>query len=230
MTAVRATTVRSRSQARGNPKPDRPDRIGEGKDPIAIQIGLRIKQVREMAGFPTQAALSDVLREHGWSASRLSNYEAGISMPRPQEVSLIAALTESSECWIMFGLGPIRSLSRDTQAVRHQNLAFRIRQLQRDPGRYEAFLRKAKLDAARVQTHIEDPGLKISDRFARGFEKLIGERKGWMDEQHVDHDPLFNNFPDALRELIHIYSELDDRYRGILLEMSRTLKTICDRN
>lgn len=226
MTAVLATTSRQSPSGRGNQKPDRG---GDGKDPIAVQIGQRIKQVREMAGFATQVALSDVLRAHGWSASRLSNYEAGISMPGPQEVTLIASLTESSECWIMFGLGPIRSLARDTQAVRHQNLVFRIRLLQREQGRYEAFLRKARLSAARVQMHIDDPSLKISDRFARDFEKLLGERKGWMDEQHVDHDPLFNNFPDALRELIHIYSELDGRHREILLEMSRTLKAVCDR-
>ena len=207
----------------------RGDHAHAGKDPIAVQIGLRIKQVREMAGFPTQVALSERLREYGWSPSRLSNYEAGISMPGPEEASLIATLTTSSECWIMFGLGPIRSLSRDKQAVRHQNLVFRIRVLQRESGRYEAFLRKAKLKSAKLQAYVNDPALEISDRFARNFEKLLGERKGWMDEQHVDHDPLFNNFPDALRELIHIYSELDDRYRGILLEMSRTLKAMRDR-
>lgn len=211
------------------PNERKADRSDSNKDPVAVQIGLRIKQVREMAGFPTQAALSERLREHGWSPSRLSNYEAGISTPGPEETSLIANLTTSSECWIMFGLGPIRSLARDKQAVRHQNLVFRIRVLQRESGRYEAFLRKAKLKPAKLQAHMEDPGLAISDRFARGFEKLLGERKGWMDEQHVDHDPLFNNFPDALRELIHVYSELDDRYRDILLEMSRTLKAMRDR-
>lgn len=199
---------------------------------IRKQIGLRIKQVREMAGFKTQAELAEVLREDRdeWSSGRLGNYEAGISMPNPSDVELIAEKTKSSACWIMFGLGPIRALSRDKQAIRYQNLVFRLKALQKDTSAYAKFLAKAKLNKAKIEAFMDDPGKDITDRFARSFEKALGERRGWMDEQHADHDPLFNSFPDDLRELINIYSELDGRSRAMLLALSKTIKTVCESN
>ena len=66
------------------------------KNPTAIKIGNRIKQARKMAGFATAAALNEHLED--WSASRLGNYEAGISIPSPDDIERIANITGSSPC------------------------------------------------------------------------------------------------------------------------------------
>ncbi len=84
-------------------------------------IPARIKLARKMAGLETQASL--VERIPGWKPSRVGNYEAGVSVPSPDDMLLIAKATDSSPCWLMFGLGPIRPNERDLQAIRHQNLS-----------------------------------------------------------------------------------------------------------
>ena len=108
------------------------------KNPTAIKIGQRIKQARQMAGLKTAAQLLEKIPE--WGKSRLGNYEAGISLPSPDDVMLIAHATKSSPCWIMFGSGPIRASGRDTQAIRHQNLSILIEQFRQKPGLLTRFV------------------------------------------------------------------------------------------
>ena len=96
--------------------------MADKKNPTAIQIGQRIKQSRKMAGFDTAAQLLECIPN--WGTGRLGNYEAGISLPSPDDVKTIALVTYASPCWIMFGLGPIRSAGRDIQAIRHQNFEY----------------------------------------------------------------------------------------------------------
>ena len=74
--------------------------MADRKNPTAIQIGQRIKQARRMAGFDTAAQLLEKIPD--WGPSRLGNYEAGISLPSPDDVKLIAEKTDSSPCWIIF--------------------------------------------------------------------------------------------------------------------------------
>jgi hypothetical protein len=197
-------------------------RVPKKELPIARQVGPRIKQAREMGGFDTQAKLNAILTTtHGWSPSRLGNYEAGYSIPGPDDVDIIAKETGTSACWIMFGAGPIGSREREIQAIRHQNLVHTVESLKADQAGYRALLDTANTSPAKVELFVSDPGKAIGDRIARQMEKVLGKRKGWFDEQHVEHDPLCARFPDELRELMSIYSEQDERGRKLLLQVAR---------
>ena len=190
---------------------------GRTKDPIAIGIGKRIAQARKMAGFKTAKEFRKHLPK--WPENRLSWYEAGYYMPHPNDVITIASTTGTSVCWIMFGLGPIRSGERDLQAVRHQNLTYLYQQA--NEGR--AFLTTAKLNAEQLRAHIDNPFQRIGERLARRIEKAGGKSRHWLDEQHVESDGLCASFPDDLRELMTIYSDMGEQNRTTLLEMARIL-------
>lgn len=200
-------------------------RPAKEKDPVAVQIGQRIKQAREMGGFITQAALNAILAQrYGWSAGRLGNYEAGYSIPHPGDIQILAAETGSSACWIMFGAGPIRSRERDIQAIRHQNLMHVVALLRAEEGAYAKFLEAARSDDQTLRAFLDNPFRRIGDRLARQFEKALGKRHGWFDEQHIESDPVCSRFPDELRELMTIYSEQDERGRQLLLRLARATK------
>jgi transcriptional regulator with XRE-family HTH domain len=184
-------------------------------------IAARIKMARKMAGFNTQAALLEQIGE--WSPSRLGNYEAGISMPGPQDVLRIAEATESSPCWLMFGLGPIRPDHRDRQAIRHQNLCNSIHDLESSKAALNLFLKAARLDEQKLESHLDNPFLPISDALSRRIEKHLKQVKGWMDEQHVENDPVCRSFPDDIRELMALYSSVDADRRSLMLNVMRTL-------
>jgi transcriptional regulator with XRE-family HTH domain len=191
----------------------------QNKNPTAVKIGNRIKQARKMAGFDTAAQLNEHLLD--WSASRLGNYEAGISTPAPDDIERIAIITGSSPCWITFGIGPIRASSRDLQAIRHQNLSFLVKELTKTPAKLRSLLQTLGISRKKIDELIDNPFTQIQDRYARRCEQYLKKTKGWMDEQHVESDPLCMNFPEDLRELMSIYSELniDDRKR--LLEIAK---------
>jgi len=182
-------------------------------------VGARIKLARKMAGLPTQAALLEKIPQ--WKASRLGNYEAGVSSPGPDDVMLIANATDASPCWLMFGHGPIRASQRDLQAIRHQNLSHLY-----DEGKQSSKLADA-LDVSKdkLASHLENPFLRISDDMARKIEQIIDVRAGWMDEQHIEHDPLFASFPDELRELLMIYSGMDPTDRLTAIRVIKALQS-----
>lgn len=195
----------------------------KSKDLTAIKIGSRIKQARQMAGFKTQKDLNKTLiKEHQWSSGRLGNYEAGQSTPGPDDVSLIAKITASSACWIMFGSGPIRSGDRDLQAIRHQNLVNSIELLRNEGESFlMAFYELCQSNDNAIKKYTENPFRVIGTRQTRRIEKALGKPNGWLDEQHIEIDPVCANFPDNFRELMMIYSELSPQDKKKLLEISR---------
>jgi len=196
---------------------------GRAKNKRAVQIGLRIKQARQMAGFDSQSQLTEKLQDAGWSKSKLGLLEAGYATPDPEDVDLVADLTDTSSCWIMFGVGPIRQAKRDRQAVRHQNICAHVYALRDHPDQYQTFLSAAKTTDEKVQAILDNPDRQIGDRIARQFEKALEKPKGYLDEQNVENDPLCRQFPDDLRELMAIYSELPESERKLLLSMARTI-------
>ena len=202
------------------PKPAPP--ATRSKDPVAIKIGKRIALARKMAGFGSAREFRERLPD--WPANRLSWYEAGYSMPHPGDVEVIAGLTGTSTCWIMFGLGPIRSGERDLQAVRHQNLVFLQREAERAAaGALPAFMLALQLQPDQLAGYLDNPFRRIGERLARRIEKAGARPRRWLDEQHVESDGLCGSFPDDLRELMTIYSEMDGGGRDLLLALAKTL-------
>lgn len=193
--------------------------MAERKNPTAIQIGQRIKQARKMAGLDTAAQLLDKIPD--WGTGRLGNYEAGISLPAPDDVKTIAKITGSSPCWIMFGLGPIRATGRDVQAIRHQNFVYIFENSKTQKGTINKFLKAIGLSRKKVDEHINNPFLTIPDRIARKCEKFAQKPEGWLDEQHVESDPVCAAFPEDMRQVMEIFSSLSDEKRRMFLEIAQ---------
>lgn len=179
-------------------------------------IPARIKLARRMAGLDTQATLLQLIPE--WKPSRLGNYEAGVSTPGPDDILLIARATDTSACWLMFGLGPIRPSARDLQAIRHQNLSRLAEQI--DIPNLSGTL---KLPQKKLREHLDNPFLPIEDDLARQCEQAGKHRSGWMDEQHVEDDPLCMAFPEDMRELMMLYSGLEESNRQVVLATMKSL-------
>jgi len=193
-------------------------------DNIAKLIGARIKTARKMAGFKTQADLNAVLvSKYTWSDSRLGNFESGHSRPSIEVVEIIAKETGTSACWIMFGTGPIRSHERDVQAVRYQNLKYCVESISKSKLEFEKFLTKTETNNDALNKCLANPFKKIGTRQARRFEKALGKTSGWFDEQHIEHDPICNMFPDELRELMTIHSELSPDEKVKLIRVAKVL-------
>lgn len=191
------------------------------KNPTAVQIGQRIKQARKMAGFDTAAQLLAKIPD--WGTSRLGNYEAGISLPSPDDVKIIASITGSSACWIMFGLGPIRSSGRDIQAIRHQNFVYIFENCKTQKGAITRFLKAIGLSRKKVDEHINNPFLSLQDRIARKCEKFADKPPYWLDEQHVESDPVCSAFPEDMRRIMAIFSNLPDDHRQKLLKIAQIM-------
>jgi len=187
------------------------------KNPTAVKIAQRIKQARRMAGFDTAAQLLAQIPE--WGTSRLGNYEAGISLPSPDDVQLIAQATGASPCWIMFGSGPIRASGRDTQAIRHQNLVTTVEQVQSERGQLTRLLKDLGISRKKLDEYLANPFQPVSDRLVRRCEKFLNKPAAWMDEQHVETDPVCASFPEDMRRLMMIYSELPALERRRLLRI-----------
>ncbi len=188
---------------------------------IGDTIGARIKQARKMAGLKTQAALLERIPE--WKPSRLGNYEAGVSTPGPDDIARIARATGVSPCWLMFGDGPIRPNARDLQAIRHQNLMHVLAERESRRGALARLARAIGLDKPGLLAHAENPFLPIDDALARRFEQAIQVEAGWMDEQHIENDPLCASFPDDMRELMMLYSSQPRALRDKMLAVMRVL-------
>jgi len=193
------------------------------KNPTAVQIGQRIKQARKMAGFDTAAQLLQKIPT--WGAGRLGNYEAGISLPSPDDVKILAQVTRTSPCWIMFGHGPIRASGRDIQAIRHQNFVYLFEHAKAQKGRLTPFLKAIGLSRNKVDEHIVNPFLNIPERIARKCEKFAGRPTGWLDEQHVEADPVCAAFPEDMRQVMEIYSNLSDDNRRRLLQIAEVFNS-----
>ena len=185
-------------------------------------IAGRIKLARKMAGLATQARLLELIP--GWKPSRLGNYEAGISSPGADDIRRIAEATGVSACWLMFGDGPIRPSERDLQAVRHQNLTHLLQGIEGDPERLADTVRRLRISRKRLLEHLDNPFQPIGDELAARLERIADRPAGWLDQQHVEHDPLFLSFPEPMRELMMVYSELRPAQQAVLLATARALK------
>jgi len=192
--------------------------MSDNKNPTAVQIGQRIKQARKMAGFDTAAQLLENI--NGWGTGRLGNYEAGISIPSPDDIKTISNVTDSSPCWIMFGHGPIRSAGRDIQAIRHQNFVYIFEKAKEKKGELTKFLKTIGLSRKKVDEHLNNPFLSISDRIARKCDNFSKKPVGWIDTQHVEIDPVCASFPEDMQRLMMIYSELPDLDQKRLLKLA----------
>jgi transcriptional regulator with XRE-family HTH domain len=195
--------------------------MSERKNPTAVQIGQRIKQARKMAEMDTAEALLKKIPE--WKRSRLGNYEAGISMPSPDDVRLLAAATGTSPCWIMFGAGPIRANGRDLQAIRHQNLVA-IAEEAKAKRQLTDLLKALGISRKKLDSYLANPFLDLTQRMMRRCESDLKKPTGWMDEQHVENDPLCSSFPDDMRELMTLYSNLNESNRKLMLRLARSIE------
>ncbi len=183
-------------------------------------VGNRIRQARKMAGFKTLSSLTSLI--DGWSESRLGNYENGTSLPNPLDIKQIAKLTETNPCWISFGIGSIRSTKRDKQAIRHQNLAQILENLTETE--LTNFTIRINLPRKILFEYINNPFLEIDDQLASSVEASLEKRDGWMDEQHIENDGLSNFFPDDLREIMMIFSNMKAESKTLLLDLAKTLQ------
>jgi len=195
--------------------------MSERKNPTAVAIGQRIKQARRMAGLATAGQLLE--RIPHWGPGRLGNYEAGISMPSPEHVKLIAEVTDVSPCWIMFGQGPIRASGRDLQAIRHQNFCYLLADIKASK-RLPELSRALGLSRHKLDQHIANPFLTLAERNVRKLEKFAAKPAGWLDQQHVESDPVCAAFPDDMREIMQIYSNLGSDQRQTLLQIARVFR------
>lgn len=184
-------------------------------------VGERIRQARQMAGFNTIASLTECFPD--WSERRLGNYENGTSLPNPLDILRISKETKTSPCWITFGIGSIRSSDRDLQAIRYQNFSHLYEKMNKSE---QLELRKAiKLKPKEVSHHLDNPYFKITETMCYKIERHLKKSKGWMEQQHVEMDGLCDFFPEDVKELLSIYSNLDSDARAMLLDISRTVKT-----
>jgi len=188
---------------------------------VTGNVAARIKLARSMAGLNTQAQLLE--RIPHWKPSRLGNYEAGISVPGPDDMLLIAQATGTSPCWLMFGLGPIRPSERDLQAIRHQNLSRIIEHALKEKTGLRELSRALGTTQKTLREHLNNPFLPIDDALSRRCEQTLKRPDGWMNEQHVEDDPLCNAFPEDMRELMMLYSGLPADKRRLVLATLRTL-------
>ena len=172
-----------------------------------------------MAGFDTAAKLLKNIP--AWGTGRLGNYEAGISLPSPDDVKVISEVTGSSPCWIMFGIGPIRSSGRDIQAIRHQNFIYAYGNLKARRSLVIKFLEFVGLSRKKAHEYISNPFLKIPDRIARRCEQFENKPKGWMDEQHIESDPVCAAFPEDMQYVMEIFSSLADDKRKMFTKMAK---------
>ena len=184
-------------------------------------VGKRIRQARKMAGFNTLTSLTTDIDD--WSESRLGNYENGTSLPNPLDIKQIAKLTEANPCWISFGIGSIRSSERDKQAIRHQNLSQVCESLTEDE--LVKFCIRINLPRKELYKFINNPFLEITDNFSQNIELSLEKRKSWMDEQHIENDGLSNFFPDDLREIMMIFSNMKSESKTLLLDLAKTLQS-----
>ncbi len=185
-------------------------------------IAGRIKLARKMAGLATQAQLLALIP--GWKPSRLGNYEAGISSPAAEDIRRVATATGVSACWLMFGDGPIRPSERDLQAIRHQNLTHLLQGIRDDPERLADTVKRLRISRKRLLEQLDNPFQPIADDLAARLERIAEQPAGWLDRQHVEHDPLFLSFPETMRELMMIHSELRPAQQAVLLSTARALR------
>jgi hypothetical protein len=112
---------------------------------------------------------------------------------------------------------------RDIQAIRHQNLVYLVEQAQASD-KIKSLVSTLGIAKVKLDTHLDNPFMNITDRITRRCEKFLNKPKGWMDEQHVESDPVCAAFPEDMREVMEIYSNLEPNERATFLRIARAFK------
>ncbi len=195
--------------------------IPKSIDEYRKNVGERIKKARLMAGFNTATELCSKIP--GWTLSRVSNYEGGVSAPSPLDILKIADVTDTNPGWLTYGMGPIRSNNRDIQSIRHQNYRYLIESVIDISAQAQEFRAAVKLKPKEVKNLFADPSKSLTATLCRKIERFLDLPSGWMDEQQIVADGSCSYFPDEIKELLAIYSSLDKGNRGKLLEIAAVL-------
>lgn len=120
----------------------------------------------------------------------------------------------------MFGIGPIRAADRDIQAIRHQNFVAIYEKAKAQYSGITRLLNALGISRKKIEEHITNPFLRIPQRIVRKYEKYANKSMGWMDEQHVESDPVCSAFPDDMRHVMQIYSNLPSDKRKMFLQIA----------
>ena len=78
---------------------------------------------------------------------------------------------------------------------------------------------KLGISRKKLDEYQANPFQPIPDRLVRRCEKFLNKPPAWMDEQHVETDPVCASFPEDMRRLMMIYSELPAAERRRLLRI-----------
>ena len=132
-------------------------------------------------------------------------------------------LRQFGKCLILFVLGPIRATGRDIQAIGHQNFAYIVESCKSRQGKIHRFLKAIGLSRKQVEGHLNNPFLTIPDRIAKKCEKFYKKPNGWLDEQHVEADPVCAASPDDMRRVMEVYSGLADEKRKLFLQIAEAV-------
>jgi len=177
-----------------------------GRNPLYLKIGKRIRQARLMAKETNSRELSQRL---GWSAGRIHNYETGLSTPGVDETLQFCEALGIEPCWLTYGIGAPRPA--DLHSNRYRNF---IRALDRaeQEGILPEYLEAIHLPVERMQKFRRNPYAKIPDVMARRCEKFLGKRRGWIDEPAEDAGAGNYLDPD-MQDLLALYARLPPRDR-----------------
>ncbi len=184
------------------------------RNPLYVKIGKRIRQARLMAKETNSRTLS---RRLEWSEGRINNFETGISTPGVEETLQFCEAVGADPCWITYGVGSPRASS--VQTTRYRNLMAIFDEAE-SAGELLEVLEAMKFTLERLASFRANPFKTIPDRLARKCEKHLGKPKGWMDESHIGKG-LYEPLPTDMRELLTIYSRLNEEDRRKLFAMSK---------
>ena len=92
-----------------------------------------------------------------------------------------------------------------------------IEQVQPKRGQLTRLLKALGISRKKLDEYLANPFQPIPDRLVRRCEKFLNKPPAWMDEQHVETDPVCASFPEDMRRLMMIYSDLPTLERRRLL-------------
>jgi len=177
-----------------------------GRNPLYLKIGKRIRQARLMAKETNSRELSQRL---GWSAGRIHNYETGLSTPGVDETLQFCEALGIDPAWLTYGIGAPRPA--DLHSSRYRNFIEALDQAEQE-GILPEYLDAIRLPVERMQKFRRNPYAKISDVMARRCEKFLGKRRGWIDEATPATESRNYLDPD-MQDLLALYARLSPRDR-----------------
>ncbi|TDJ70613.1 MAG: hypothetical protein E2O38_10565 [Proteobacteria bacterium] len=86
-------------------------------------------------------------------------------------------------------------------------------------GSLTKLLKTLGLSRKKVDELLANPFLTAPDYIARRCERFLKKPNGWMHEQHIESDPICSAFPDDMRRVMEIYSNLPAKERQLMLRM-----------